>query len=213
MNTTEEKSLVVLAQQGDEEAFEKLIGLSLPKIKSLLSSHYKLQYADLDDIVQSSMIKVWKKLSSFRNESAFATWFYIILRNEAIDFLKKRNFINSKETSAHYDNEDSEDNDYEHLTPEQIFQETAATLTEKKELLSIYKSMINHVLEELSPCHSQIIKLALEEEKTYKQISELLDIPIGTVMSRLFFARKQARQLIIQYAKRNSIQLNGMGGC
>lgn len=213
MSTTAEKDLVVLAQRGDEGALEALINDALPKVSSLLTNNYGLQPADVDEVVQSAMVKVWRKIESFRSESAFVTWFYIILRNEAIDFVKKRNLIHSKEIPARFVAPDGEDEtqDYDNLTVEQTFEETAASILEKRELLDTYHHMIQEVLKELSPIHGQIIRLAIEEEKTYKEIASLLGIPIGTVMSRLFFARKEAQKLIIQYAKRNAIQLNDLG--
>lgn len=214
METTAEKELIELARQGDEVALELLLEDNIPKLRTLLVSQYKLQPTDVDEIIQSSMIKVWKKVNAFRQESSFLTWFYIIVRNEAIDFLKKRNVINAKEVPAHHIyREGDEDADYDNLnvSAEQTFEETAASILEKRELMDTYHQMISQVLDELSPTHSQIIKLAIEGEKTYKQIADELGIPIGTVMSRLFFARKRAQELIIQYAKRNAIQLNGLG--
>lgn len=212
METIAEKELVVLAQQGDEEAFETLINLSLIKLRALLASQYRLQPTDLDEVIQVATIKVFKKFETFRNESAFTTWFYIVLRNEAIDFIKKRNTLHSHEVSAHHDYlGENEDIDYEHLTIEQTFSETAASLMDKRELLASYRSMIWQVLNELSPQHSQIIRMSLDEGKTYKSIAKELNIPIGTVMSRLFFARKKAQQLIIQYANRYAVQLDCLG--
>ena len=212
MDITAEKDLVLLAQRGDEKAFETLLEDTVPKLKNLLSSQYRLQQTDIDEIVQLSMIKVWNKIGTFRSESSFVTWFYIIIRNEAIDFIKKRDLLDSKEVSAYHTYVDGgKDNDYDHLTVEQAFEETAASIMEKRELMGVYRQMITNVLNELSPTHSQIIRIAIEGERTYKQIAEELGVPIGTVMSRLFFARKRAQQLIIQYAKRNAIQLNGLG--
>jgi len=212
MNPTVEKDLIELAQRGDEGAFEKLLVEALPKLKAFLTSQYPLQPTDIDDIVQAASVKVWKKIDRFRNESAFATWFYIILRNEAIDFIKRRKFIEEREVPAR--NFFYQEVDYEHLdSAEQILEDTAATMLEKKETIEIYRKMIEEVLSELSPKHSQIINLAMNEGKTYREIAEILNIPIGSVMSRLFFARKEAQKHIIQYARRNAIQLGCLGRC
>lgn len=218
MDSAAEKELVVLARQGDEKAFETLVELSLPKLKHLLAKHFVIQPADVNDIIQAAMIKAWKKLSAFRNESAFTTWFYIILRNEAIDFCKQRNILHSKEVSAHFvSREGDEGEDYESLTHElaleQPLEETAASMVQQRELMEFYRTMIEEVLNTLSPSHGQIIRMALQEGRTYKEIADTLGIPVGTVMSRLFFARKQARNLIIQYARRNAVQLTGVGRC
>jgi RNA polymerase sigma-70 factor (ECF subfamily) len=208
----DEKDLLLSTQQGDEQAFERLIEMSLAKLRALLIKQYKLQPTDLDDIIQNATLKVFKKIDTFRNESAFTTWFYIILRHEAIDFIKKRNLIQQHEVVAHFVDEDGDnEQDYTHLSVEQTLEETASSLMERRELLEAYRDMIRQVFEQLSPTHSQIIKLSIEESKSYQEIAKELGIPIGTVMSRLFFARKNAQRLIQQYARHNAIQLNGLG--
>lgn len=196
---TDEKTLVSLAQQGDTEAFENLINLSLPKLKGLIYKNYKLQASDIDEVIQIAMIKTWEKIGTFRSESAFSTWFYIIIRHEALDLIRKRNDIAAREIPAAAINEGVSGIDYEYLITRQTFEETAASILEKKETMEIYREMIQQVLDELSPTHSQIISLALKEGKSYKEIAAELNIPMGTVMSRLFFARKQAQKLIINY--------------
>lgn len=214
METIDDSAIVALAKLGDEKAFEELLSRSLVKIKPLLALHFKLQPIDLDEIIQVSTIKAWKRLSSFQGKSSFSTWLYIIMKNEAIDFLKKRNFLSIHEISAHrvYSN-DEQDEDYEHLSVEQTFEETAASLLEKRELIKEYRKLIEETLKSLAPPHSQIIQMVLEEGKSYKQISQELGVPMGTVMSRLFYARKEAQKLIIQYAKRNALQLTCVGEC
>lgn len=205
-----ETALVTLAQSGDESAFEQLIHLSKTKLKGILIRYYHLQPTDVDEVIQISTIKAWKNLPYFRRDSAFTTWFYMILRNVALDYVKKRNALLSREFSSHTSGDDA-GHDYELLDLDETFEETASTLIEKKELLDIYRAMIVEVMSELSPTHGQIIKLALEGEKSYREIANELNIPIGTVMSRLFFARKKAQSLIIQYAERNAIQLPCLG--
>lgn len=210
MSELAEKELVMLAQQGNDAAFEELIQTSLVKLKATIFKNYRLQPADLDDVLQIATIKVWRKIGTFRSESSFTTWFYIILRNEVLNFMNKRNEIVTHEISVSVMSNDSSP-DYDILGVGTILEETAASLMEKRELLETYSYLIKQVLDELTPPYSQVIKLALEERKTYKEIAQELGIPIGTVMSRLFFARKKAQQLIIKYADKYSIQLANMG--
>lgn len=202
--------LITSAVQGDENSFSQLAELVLPKIKALLVSRYRLQPADIEDILQIALIRAWKSISYFRRESSFVTWFYTIVRNAATDFLNNKKRIETREIPAHHISDDS-DNDYEHLSVEQVYEETAASIIEKRELLDVYRGIIASAFQTLSSSHSQIITMALEEEKTYKDIANELNIPIGTVMSRLFFARKKAQQLIIQYAGRTNIRNLNVG--
>lgn len=206
----DEQMLITSAVQGDENSFSQLAELVLPKIKALLVSRYRLQPADIEDILQIALIRAWKSISYFRRESSFVTWFYTIVRNAATDFLNNKKRIETREIPAHHISDDS-DNDYEHLSVEQVYEETAASIIEKRELLDVYRGIIASAFQTLSSSHSQIITMALEEEKTYKDIANELNIPIGTVMSRLFFARKKAQQLIIQYAGRTNIRNLNVG--
>jgi len=204
MEKTVEKDLVILAQQGDEKAFETLITGTMPSLRAMLAGRYKLQPTDIDDVIQVSTIKAWKKLFTFRSESTFLTWFYVIAKHEAIDLVKKPAYNMTLEGGIE---------DTERLTTVQICHETAVSILECKELEVLYHQMIENVMKELSPLHSHILGMAIDGEQTYQDIAKELNISIGTVMSRLFYARKRARQLIIQYAKRYSIQLNGLGKC
>jgi RNA polymerase sigma factor (sigma-70 family) len=209
-----EKELITLALNGDESAFKTLLEANLPKLTNLLQTQYRLDPQDLNDIVQTATVKAWQKLASFRCESSFLTWLFIILRNETLDFKKKRNNIDKFELPAHFSLEELKDGDYEHILHSSLddkLSETAHSLMERRETLDTYRKVIAEVLNKLKPSHSQIIKMVLEDNKTYQEIADELGIPIGTVMSRLFFARKNAQKLIQQYATRNELQLACLG--
>lgn len=209
-----EKDLISLALKGDEFAFKTLLDDNLPRLRNLLQAQYRLSPQDLDDIVQVAAVKAWQKLQAFRGDSKFLTWLFIILRNETLDFKRKRGLIEKHELCAHSSLESLQDTDYEHILHNSLddkLTETAHSLMERRETLADYRNIISEVLNKLKPSHSQIIKMVLEENKTYQEISETLDIPIGTVMSRLFFARKNAQKLIKQYASRNELQLTCLG--
>lgn len=210
-----EKDLVSLSQGGDEVAFSTLLEATLPKVRRLLLRQYPLQDADVDDIIQNASIKAWNKVSTFRSAAAFATWFYFILKNEAVDFLKARARLESKEISVQTIYPEEGEENYERfvheMALEQPLEETASSILEHKELVAFYRKMIQEVFDSLSPDHGQIMDMALEKEEQYRDISKELDVPIGTVMSRLFYARKKARNLIIDYARKNAIQLPSLG--
>ena len=206
----DESSFLQSAQTGDVSAFEALIH-RVELLKISLATKYRFQSSDIDEVWQLAMIKAWKNISSFRGESSFSTWFYIILNNEALSFLKKRKNITSREVSARFGEEVDECEDYGHLNVEQALEETALSILEKQEVLAAYRQIIQDTLKELSPAHSQIIKMALKDEKTYQEIATELNVPIGTVMSRLHAARQYAKKLISKYAKRDSIQFNYVG--
>jgi RNA polymerase sigma-70 factor, ECF subfamily len=214
-----EKELLESAVKKDEKAFEELIGLTVAKVRnSIFSAYNPLNPEDFADALQNATIKAWNKIENFRGESAFSTWFYIILKNEVLNILKSKNIVRKheipmddltrmKDTDGKYDAESMLPRDMIEYT----VAETAQTILEKQDELQEYRNMLQGILVRLKPSHSQIIKMVFEEGKSYKEVSDELKIPIGTVMSRLFFARQNAQKLIKQYANRNNIQLSCLG--
>jgi RNA polymerase sigma-70 factor (ECF subfamily) len=215
MNEIPELDLIQLAKCGDESAFMELVTRANKKCRPMLQSQFNLQGADLDDISQITSCKAWNRITSFRAESSFITWFYIIFRNEALNFVKKRNAIQTVEIPAHLvTDEASEGNDYEHVLTTSLddqLHETALTVIEKQEAVQAYQGMLQDVLNKLSPQHSQIISMALKDERSYDEIAKELQIPIGTVMSRLYYARSVAQKLIKKYAEQHNLKLAYMG--
>jgi RNA polymerase sigma-70 factor (ECF subfamily) len=217
-----EQKLLEQAKQGNEESFLELINTTNTKVKSSIFNAYNgITQEDFKDALQIATIKAWQKLANFRGDSAFSTWFYIILKNEILNIIKtknnvRRHEISTEEMAAYRDqNEYMHNVDYDNIYSKSISSETvmdtAQTILEKQDEVKELKGTIDSVLNKLKPSHCQIIKLIFEEGKSYKEVSDELNIPIGTVMSRLFFARKNAQKLILQYAKRNNVQLNCVG--
>jgi RNA polymerase sigma-70 factor (ECF subfamily) len=195
MNTN--ANLLKQAKSGDGDAFNKLVEESLPRFKASIQNKYHIQACDMDDIIQAAMITAWTNLHSFRGEAAFSTWFYAIIRNETLDFLKRENKRLKHEVSAHDEHPDfDEHEDYCHLFKDMVdkeLSESAITLIEQQEKIKAYRVVLEHVLSKLSGPHQEILKLVLKEDLTYREIASTLGIPVGTVMSRLFLARRQAR--------------------
>jgi RNA polymerase sigma-70 factor, ECF subfamily len=201
-------------QNGDELAFKEMVESKTSDWIALVIRIFRVNEHDAKDIVQSALIKIWKKIKSFRKESSFDTWAYVIVRNEAFVFLKNKNCISKKESSLEelspeIDEEDLNFNCFSGLSLE----ETASNILETKEDLTLYREMIEGVLCEMSDEHHEIIRLVLEQEKSYQEVAKELDIPVGTVMSRLFFARKRAQKLITNYARKHDIRINCLGEC
>lgn len=169
----------------DEESFSSAVKENLPKIKSFLATKFSLQQADLDDLAQNVVIKAWRQLGNFRGNCSFSTWLHTIARHEALNFLKKDNKIKSREVS----------NDEIQWSFSSNVDEIPSNIIKRKEQLAHYRVIIQEALNKLSINHAQILKLVLIEGMTYKEVSSKLRIPEGTVMSRLFEAKQQARKV------------------
>lgn len=133
------------------------------------------------DLVQETFLKSLRGFSSFREGTNFRAWMYRILRNT---FLTSRTGLERRNTQQ----EDEEG-----------FADLAIS-TETPELALIRRAdteLVQAAIAQLAPIFQEVVLLADMEEMRYQEIAETLDVPIGTVMSRLARARKQVRAYIV----------------
>jgi RNA polymerase sigma-70 factor, ECF subfamily len=168
----------VLDDRANAETFE---ALALPLLAPLYNFAHWLtrDRNEAEDLVQETYLKALKGFLSFQPGTNFRAWMYRILRNT---FLTSRSGL--KQTVS-LDDEDS------------AVQEPAAQENPESLLFArANEDELRHALEQLPVAHREIILLCDVEEMSYKQISELVGIPIGTVMSRLSRARQAMRNLL-----------------
>lgn len=208
-----EQILLEKSRSGDPDSFSLLIKEFYPKLFSFIQGKFDLHPSYINEIVQSSVIKSWDKIKQFKNESSFQTWLFSISKNEAINLIKKNSVSDSREIP--YEQTSSENSDYfnesNRLSSNYVLNETAASFLEKKELINSYREILGVVFDNLSNEHSEIIRLAIEEDCSYKDISNRLGVPIGTVMSRLHSAKQKAQKIALKYAKQRTIWIDGLG--
>ncbi len=134
---------------------------------------------DAYDISQEAFIKAYKALSSFRGESSFGVWIYRLTSNLCIDFLRREK--KRKTSSLVYINNSDDEQEMEipdlSSEPEAIYEKTELRQT------------INEGLKSLPEDHRQVLILREISGLSYAEISETLQLEIGTVKSRIFRAR------------------------
>lgn len=172
-------ALVNLALEGDKSAFNQLVTLHYDKVYGQALRMTKSE-EDAKDVAQLTWIKVWKKLSTFKGDSAFTSWLYRITTFTALDLIRKRN--NSRESASEPEFlENAANSDPSSIaSPEQVRN------LERKEL----KSRIDDALSKLPEKLRTALQLREIEGLTYEEIAQKLHCKTGTVMSRLFNARK-----------------------
>jgi len=167
-----EADLVALAQQGDRAAFGELV---YQHQQGVINVVYRMcgDSALAEDAAQEAFIRAWKNIRRYKPKSAFRNWVYRIATNAALDVLRRQRESIDIEKVQLISNQP---------TPEKatVSQERAAFI--KTAVLS------------LPEASRSVIILREFEGLSYREIAESLDIPIGTVMSRLNYARKQLRQ-------------------
>ena len=173
--------LVLRARAGDREAFRTLVERYQRKIAALALGMLRNR-DDAQDIVQETFTKAYQHLDRFKGDSSFYTWLYRIAVNLCVDHQRR----DTKQQLAPLDLDDRNEGAPLPLPdgprPDQPFERTHDT-----EIAQGVRAAIN----ELTPDHRAVILLREVEGLSYAEISEVLDCPKGTVMSRLHYARRQ----------------------
>jgi RNA polymerase sigma-70 factor (ECF subfamily) len=144
------------------------------------------------DLSQEAWVKGWQRLAQFQGESSFGTWMTRIIINLCLDQLRKHKRQRSESIEAM----DQESGGVERHMPVVTVNPTAGL--ERTEL----RQRIDKALAQLSYEHRTVLILHEFEEMEYKQIAKTMECSIGTVMSRLFYARRKMAGLLADMKKR-----------
>jgi RNA polymerase sigma-70 factor, ECF subfamily len=188
---TEEKVLVGRARQGDLKAYDELVQRYQERIYATIY-HMTSNHEDANDLAQESFIKAFQALKSFKGGSSFYTWLYRIAVNKTINFLKQRKnrmhmSLNDLDFNAEHDP------DLMALISDKNPRRDAG-LTELQEKL-------NTALMKLSEPHRLVVVLHDVQGQSHEEIAKVMDCNIGTVRSRLFYARQQLQGYLTDYLK------------
>lgn len=180
--------LVQQAQSGDAKAFELLVRRYQGKVASVIAR----TIADpekVQDLTQEVFLKAYRALNSFRGDSAFFTWVYRIAINTA-----KNHLIASGRTVPTNDvNLDDAD-----LTAPQLHSfDTPEKIALRNEMLQ----NLQNAIDALAPSMRQAIELRELEGRSYEEIAEIMDCPIGTVRSRIFRGRQEIADRLKEYMR------------
>jgi RNA polymerase sigma-70 factor (ECF subfamily) len=181
-----EAEMLIAVKNGDATAYQGLVEKYQNRVYYLVYGMVRNR-EDAADITQDAFVKAYQKIDSFRLESSFYTWLYRIAMNLAIDFLRKRKRRGTTEfdeSIAARDSDGSIAELHNRTSPRKAL--------ERKQL---YKQIMD-ALETLPADQKQVILLREVEGLSYKEISDIMGIPEGTVMSRLFYARKKMQKLL-----------------
>jgi len=166
--------LVQRCLRGDTRCFQQLYSRHQQRVRSIL---YQLCDASaLDDLVQEVFLRAWKGLPKFRQTAQFSTWVYRIAWNVASD--QRRSAAQGRSRL------------------QAISRQTSTQQDDPGVMHLHYQDLVRRGLESLSFDHRTILVLHDLEEVPQKEVAELLEIPVGTVKSRLFHARAAMRQFL-----------------
>ena len=182
--TAEERELIARARRGDNEAFARMFEQLRPMVFSVACR--LVGPDDANDVVMETYLKAWKSLPKFRWGSSLSTWLYRLTHNCAIDWLRARtrrreDLLSEREAQGFNRSELADDSQ---VRPGQ-------NLLEEER-----NSEVHRALEQLVQRHRAVLLLRYTDGLSYAEIAAATGVSIGTVMSRLFYAKKKLRIII-----------------
>lgn len=190
LSQLEDKALVKMAQDGNARAFRILMERYQRKVYAVALGFLRNQ-EDALDVVQEAFIKVHRYIGKFEGNSGFYTWLYRIVANLCIDFLrrkKRQRGVEFDDGIRHDQTEAHSGTDLTHLTqlgdPREMLR--------RKEILDAVTDSLEH----LSDKHRSVIVMREFQGMSYEEMAQAMDCSKGTIMSRLFHARKNMQKLL-----------------
>jgi len=167
--------LIRRSQSGDTEAFDELVSKYSAKIFTMVYGMVRNEH-DASDLVQEGFLKAWRSIQEFEGRSSFYTWLYRITMNVTVDSLRRKRQREEIE----------------------LIDAIASSLPSPRASCrrTEIQEKIESALAKLSPEHRAVVVLKELEGLQYREIAEVLNLPVGTVMSRLFYARKKLQSLL-----------------
>ena len=187
----DEMELVASAQKGNLEAYDELVRRYQERIYATVY-HMTANHEDANDLAQEAFIKAFHALRSFKGGSSFYTWVYRIAVNKTINFLKQRKnksqmSLNDMDLNAEHD-------------PDLVA--LISDKTPRREAgLAELQEKLNAALQKLSEPHRLVVTLHDVQGLSHEEIAQIMECNIGTVRSRLFYARQQLQAYLSDYLK------------
>ena len=178
-SSQKDRELILRALEGDQYAY----ALLMQKYQKGLILHIKRTIGNepgIEDLVQEAFIKAFNALKSYSPSYAFSTWLYKIASNHAIDYKRKRRLatISIDKPTQTKDGEVRQEIPDISYRPDQKIEGGQR------------KNIIQEAIDSLPPKYNRVIVMRHQDEKSYEEIAQELDLPLGTVKAHIFRARR-----------------------
>ncbi len=173
------------AESGDHVALGQALERLYPRVYRAVAGITAGTGLDVDDLTQEAFLKAYRNIDSFRGDSSLYTWAYRIARNVCLDAMRRRKFRGQ----FIFDWFKQPDSDHDFPDP------SGVDIAEDKDTRYWIDKALAHLPEEFR----SVIVFREIQDLSYDEISKILDIPEGTVKSRLFKARKMMREQLEIY--------------
>jgi RNA polymerase sigma factor (sigma-70 family) len=186
-----ESVLVEKSRHGDLAAYDELVRRYQERIYNTVY-HMTANHEDANDLAQEAFIKAFQALKTFKGGSSFYTWVYRIAVNKTLNFLKQRKnrqgmSLNDLDFNAEHD-------------PDLVALISHQTPRREAGLSELQKKL-NEAMAKLSEVHRLVVTLHDVQGVPHEEIARIMECNVGTVRSRLFYARQQLQALLSDYLK------------
>jgi RNA polymerase sigma-70 factor, ECF subfamily len=188
-----DRRLVSDVLSGNREAFRGLVERHQSRVFHLARSLVR-NPSDASDIAQETFVRAYTNLKSYRSEGSFTAWVAKIANNLAIDFLRRQKTQAPAEFDERLAETETEESQAGMLSGRMRSDPQAAAL--RREL----GEQLEAALAQLPDKHRAILVLREVDGLSYEELAQTLEIPVGTVMSRLFHARAKMQTILSSYA-------------
>lgn len=183
-----DRGLVERAKNGDRKAFRELVERHERKAFAVAIGLVRHEQ-DAREIVQEAFIRVHRNLGKFEGSSSFFTWLYRIVKNLAIDHMRKP----ARRESEPIDDPNLVDGGPHLPFISRIDGADPNDVVKRREIAA----RIQEALDALPPYHRAVIIMREVEGMSYQQMAEAMDVSKGTIMSRLFHARQKLQKALV----------------
>jgi RNA polymerase sigma-70 factor (ECF subfamily) len=187
----DESELILRTRQGDMEAYDELVRRFQERVYATIY-HMTANHEDASDLAQETFIKAYQAIATFKGDSSFFTWLYRIAVNRTINFLKQRRSknnlsLNDLDLNAEHD-------------PDLVA--FVSDKTPRRDVgLAELQEKLNAAMQRLSETHRLVVTLHDIQGLAHEEIARIMDCNVGTVRSRLFYARQQLQAHLSDYLK------------
>lgn len=184
----EDRALVERAQNGDKDAFRQLVERHQRRAFAIAIGLVRDEN-DAREIVQEAFLRVHRSLDKFQGGSSFFTWLYRIVKNLAIDLIRKP----ARREQELFDNPQIAEDAHDFPFISRIDGADPMDAIRRTEIAG----RIQDALESLPPYHRAVIVMREVEGMSYQEMAEAMDVSKGTIMSRLFHARQKLQRALV----------------
>ena len=193
-SSLDESILVDHAKSGDTQSCEELVSRYRDRVYARAFSIMRNEDLAID-LSQNAWIKAWQRLEQFHGDASFVTWLNRIITNLCLDELRRKKRLKTDSIEEIQEDTGPVENRMEIQDFDPIAKLNQQELRER----------IDDAMDKLSVNHRTVLLLYEYEQLEYKQIADRMDTTIGTVMSRLFYARKKMALLLGEALKKDGL--------